>query len=580
MLAEFASAVDAVKSAVAIQKELKTRNVELESHRQMEFRIGLNVGDVITDEGRLYGDGVNIAARLEGLADPGGICLSGTVYDQIANKLDLPCTYQGEQTVKNIAKPVRTYKMQLESDGRATPTVSQTQPVLRPGEEQRASRRWSTAALAVAAVLVVSMGGLIFRTFSPQLFPPPETEPAEEGSALPLPDKPSIAVLPFTNMSGDPEQEYFSDGMTDDIITDLSKLSGLFVIARNSVFTYKSQAVEVGEVGRALGVRYVLEGSVRKAGARIRINAQLVDASTGGHLWAERYDRELQDIFTLQDEITGQIILALKVLLTPEEQTRFQRAPTDNLEAYDTFLRALEFAHGATREAHEQARQLLTQAIQQDPLYAAAYAQLGYLHWAAMATGWDPDPRHIKKAAKLVHEALALDDSLSLAYITLGQLALWRDKQHAQALAAFDKAISLDPSFAFAHLEYGHVLTYAGEPKKAIKSVKKAMRLDPHYPPVWGWYLARAYTLVARYDKARPLLQRVVTLSPDFIPAYADLAVISIRSDQPKQAQAATAAIKRISPQTSLEDWRQSLPFKDPAVLDSVLADLHKAGLE
>ena len=297
MLAEFASAVDAVKSAVAIQAELKTRNAELEAHRQMEFRIGLNVGDVITDEGRLYGDGVNIAARLEALADAGGICISESVHMQVRNKLTLGYDYIGEREVKNIANPVPVYKVQLEPDAETKPTVSQRQPPRSSGEEKSLPRRWLLAALAGVAVLIMGVGVLVFKDFLLQLSPSLETESAAEAPALPLPDKPSIAVLPFTNMSNDPEQEYFSDGMTDDIITDLSKISGLFVIARNSTFTYKGQAVKVADVGRELGVRYVLEGSVRKAGESVRINVQLIDAPTGGHVWAERYDRELtQDL--------------------------------------------------------------------------------------------------------------------------------------------------------------------------------------------------------------------------------------------------------------------------------------------
>jgi adenylate cyclase len=288
LLAEFTSAVDAVQGAVAIQRGLETRNAELPASRQMHYRIGINVGDVVVEGERLYGDGVNIAARLESLAEGGGICISGTVYDQVKNKLPIGYEYQGEQTVKNIADPVRMYRVQLGSE--------------------------STAPKTDAA--------------------PPVT--------LPLPDKPSIAVLPFTNMSGDPEQEYFSDGMTDDIITDLSKVSGLFVIARNSTFIYKGKAVKVGEVGRELGVRHVLEGSVRKAGNRVRINVQLIDAPTGGHVWAERYDRELEDIFALQDELTQRIVFALKVMLTPEEQARFQQAPTDNL--YERYTKIWSYA--------------------------------------------------------------------------------------------------------------------------------------------------------------------------------------------------------------------------------------------
>ena len=576
LLAEFASAVNAVQGAVAIQKELKTRNAELPPNRQMQYRIGINLGDVVSEAGRLYGEGVNVAARLEALADAGGICISGKVFNEVKTKLQLSYASLGAQSVKNIAEPVPVYKVQMESDGTAPP-ISLESPAPSRAPERTRSRRWPLAALAIIMALAVGAGVLMNRYLSPYQ---PSPEPAEEPPALPLPDKPSIAVLPFTNMSGDPEQEYFSDGLTDTLITDLSKLSELFVIARHSVFTYKGQAINPSQVSRELGVRYVMEGSVQRAKNRVRINAQLIDATTGGHVWAERYDRELQGIFTLQDEITGKILLALQILLSSEEQARFQRAPTDNLEAYDTFLRALALARGATRKAHEQARQLLTQAIQQDPSYAAAYAQLGYLHWAAMATGWDPDPRHMDKAAEFSSKALALEDSLPWAYITLGQLALWRDKQHAQAVAAFDTAIHLDPNFASAHLEYGHVLTYAGKPEQAIESVKKAMRLDPHYPPVWGWFLARAYTLVGRYDEARPLLQRVVTLSPDFLPAYADLAVIAIRSGQLPEARAAAAAIKRINPDASLEGWRQSLPYKDPAVLDRVLVDLGKAGLE
>jgi len=336
LLAEFASAVDAVQGAVAIQKELKTRNAELPANRQMEYRIGINVGDIVVEGERIYGDGVNIAARLESLAEGGGINISGTVYDQIANKLALGYTYEGEQQVKNIAKPVRVYKVELEP-GRATPGVTVgAAPRGRPDTKvSRAHPTW-TAVVAVIAVLLVGAGIVVFKNLSlrsspgqPQGVAPttPQVEvPSEEAPALPLPDKPSIAVLPFVNMSGDPEQEYFSDGITDDLITDLSKISGLFVIARNSVFTYKGKAVKVEEVGRELGVRYVLEGSTRRAAGRVRINAQLVDATTGGHLWAERYDRELKEVFALQDEITQKIVPRLcSILAKRDSRTSFRR---------------------------------------------------------------------------------------------------------------------------------------------------------------------------------------------------------------------------------------------------------------
>ncbi|MFQ6078772.1 MAG: adenylate/guanylate cyclase domain-containing protein, partial [Thermodesulfobacteriota bacterium] len=295
LLAEFASVVDAVECAVEVQQELKARNAELPPDRRMEFRIGINLGDVVVEGERIYGDGVNIAARLEGLAEGGGICISGTAYDQVEGKLSLGYEYLGEHAVKNIKKPVRVYRVEPE-------------PVAL-GVGMRAEE---------------------------------ELVPPEKPGALELPDKPSIAVLPFLNMSGDPEQEYFSDGITEDLITDLSKVSGLFVIARNSAFTYKGKSAKVEQVGRELGVRYVVEGSVRRAGDRVRITAQLVDAETGYHLWTERYDRDLKDIFDLQDEVTQKIVAALKVKLTRRELELLERKYTDNPEAYDCYLRGWE----------------------------------------------------------------------------------------------------------------------------------------------------------------------------------------------------------------------------------------------
>ena len=323
LLAEFASAVDAVQSAVAIQQELTTRNTELPAARRMAFRIGINLGDVVVEGEKLYGDGVNIAARLEGLAEPGGICISGTVYDQVESKVPLTYEYLGEQAVKNIARPIRVYKI-----------------------------------------------GLAVRPFPP-------LPAVEQTLGLPVPDKPSIAVLPFTNMSADPEQDYFSDGITEDLITSLSKVAGLFIIARHSVFTYKGKAVTVQEVGRELGVHYILEGSVRKSTTQVRITAQLIDTTTGGHLWAEHYDRALGDIFVLQDEITQKIVFALKVTLSPEEQSRFGYAPTTNLEAYDYYLRAETYFWRVTQASIAQARHLFERALELDPQYAAAMAFLG-----------------------------------------------------------------------------------------------------------------------------------------------------------------------------------------------------------
>src|SRR5438093_3756548 len=430
LLAEFASVVDAVQCAVEIQRELKTKNADLPAPQRMEFRIGINVGDVIVEGERIYGDGVNIAARLEGLAAAGGICISGIVYDQVETKLALGYEYLGEQPVKNIAKPVQVYRVQM-GPGASTSTVRGRGEVTSP--------------------------------------------------LLALPDKPSIAVLPFVNMSGDPEQEYFSDGITEDLITDLSKLSGLFVISRNSVFLYKGKAVKPEQVSQELGVQYVLEGSVRKAGGRVRITAQLVDATTSYHLWADRYDRDLQDIFAVQDEVTRKIVAALQVKLTEGEQQRMGHTPTNNLEAYEYFLRGLEFHAHRTQEANGQARQMFERAIALDPNFAAAYAWLGRTYVLDWFHRWSQDPQVLERAVALAGQAIALNESLPGAYQTLGYIYMAK-KQYDQAVVEAEKAVALDPNDADAVLTLGEVLSCVGRSQEAMEFVEKAMRLNPHYP--------------------------------------------------------------------------------------------------
>jgi len=525
LLAEFASVVDAVRCAVEIQRALEARNAELPPNRRMEFRIGINVGDVIVEGERIYGDGVNIAARLEGLAEAGGICISGSVYEQVKIKVAVEYEYLGEREVKNIAEPIRVYRVRVES-GMSAPAV---------GHEQT--------------------------------------------SALPLPDKPSIAVLPFTNMSGDPEQEYFSDGITEDLITDLSKLSGLFVIARNSVFTYKGTAVNVGEVSRKLGVRYLVEGSVRKAGNRVRINAQLVDATTGGHLWAERYDRELQDIFALQDEVTQKIVFALKIKLTPEEQTRFRQAPTDSLEAYDYFLRGEAYFWRLTREANIQARHLFEKAIELDPQYAGAYAVLSWTYLVEWAFQWSQDPQTLAQTFALAQRAVVLDDSLPLAHTMLGIFYLWQ-KQHAQAIAECERAITLDPNYAEGYAWLGTIFNLAGRPEEAMGLVEKALRLNPHDPFLSLFRLGFAYRLMGRHAEAIATLKRVLIRNPDYLSAHSELLVAYSESGQEAEAQAEATEILRISPTFSLEVFGQRLPFKDQVELERLLAALRKAGLK
>ncbi|MEE9147099.1 MAG: adenylate/guanylate cyclase domain-containing protein, partial [Candidatus Tectomicrobia bacterium] len=379
LLAEFASVVDAVQCAVAVQEDLKARNAELPSQRQMVFRIGINLGDVLVEDERLYGDGVNIAARLEGLAEGGGICISGTAYDQVKNKLDVGYVSLGEHAVKNITDPVRVYQVQGE------PT-----PVSPAGSDRRTAvgsrRRW---AVLVLAVLVLGGAGAtawwyVSRTPAPSSPPVAATEQA----TLPPSDKPSIAVLPFTNMSGDPQQEYFADGITEDLITDLSKLSGLLVIARNSTFTYKGQSPDVRHVGRDLGVRYVLEGSIRRAGEQVRINAQLIDAKTGGLLWAERYDNRIDNVFAVQDTITRKIVAALAVTLTAGDRERLARQETENVAAYDAFLQGWEYLHRHRPEAIGPAITHLERALQLDPDFPRANAALAAAYGTVLVRSW------------------------------------------------------------------------------------------------------------------------------------------------------------------------------------------------
>src|SRR5919106_2539719 len=373
-LAAISSVVDATQCAIEIQRELRSRNAALVDSRRMQFRIGINLGDVIVEQQRLYGDGVNIAARVESLAQGGGVCLSGTAYDQVEGKLPFGYDFPGEQIVKNIARPVRVYRLRLE------PGAS---PVSLHGERRAGRRRMLGVAGAIVFLILLGAGGWAgWRWLG---------TPASSGLALP--DKPSVAVLPFTNLSRDPAQEYFSDGVTEDLITGLSKISGLFVIARNSAFTYKGKAVKVGDVARDLGVRYVLEGGVQRAGSRVRITAQLVDATTGYHTWAERYDREVRDIFALQDEVTQQIVRALAVRLTEGEEGRMGRTPTADLEAYDLVLRGQDERKRTTREANIESRRLFVKALDLDPDYAQAYAGLSWAHLNSWQFMWSTDRR-------------------------------------------------------------------------------------------------------------------------------------------------------------------------------------------
>jgi TolB-like protein/Tfp pilus assembly protein PilF len=394
-----------------------------------------------------------------------------------------------------------------------------------------------------------------------------------------LPDKPSIAVLPFVNMSSDPEQEYFSDGITEDLITDLSKLSGLFVISRNSVNLYKGKAVKPEQVSQELGVRYVLEGSIRKAGNRVRITAQLVDAATGYHLWAERYDRDVQDIFAVQDEVTRKIVAALEVKLTEGEQQRLGRAPTNNVEAYDYYLRGLECHALTTEEANIQAQQLFEKAIQLDPQFATAYAYLGWTYFERWALGWSPDAETLEQASILAQQAIALDGTLADGHRLLGIVHLWK-KRYEQAIAEVEQAIALNPNDADGYAALGDVLNWVGRSEEAIELIERAMRLNPQYPTWYLWDLGHAYYLAGRYEEATAMLKRVLIRNPDFMPAHAYLSTIYMELGREQEAGAEGVEISRLSPLLSLEELKRRLPYKDPIVLERVLDAARKAGLK
>jgi adenylate cyclase len=491
LLAEFASVLDAVQCAVAIQRELNARNAALPLLRRMQFRLGLNLGDVIPDGERIYGDGVNIAARLEGLAEAGGICISGTVYDQVATKLPLTYKFLGQQTVKNIARPVRVYRVQVASG---------------PADRKGRLRHWRGAelrlrmALAVMGLLLLLGGGVV--SWWLFLHPPWPTvgAPAQQAAALALPDKPSIAVLPFVNMSDDPEQEYFSDGMTEDLITELSALSGLFVIARNSVFTYKGKAVKPEQVRQELGVRYMLEGSVRKANDRVRITVQLVDATTGYHLWATRYDRVVQDIFAVQEEIARRITRELAVRLTPEEAEHMGRPYTNNVEAWQKFKQGADLYRRFKKEDNAQARVLFEEAIRLDPEFARAYALLAATHRQDWTLAWTEDRETSNTLAyRLAQHAVDLarlepEPKPSLPY-TLLQWAyvLLYNKRHYEASVVAEEAVQRNPNYTDGYAVWAQVLIYRGQPLYAIDRMEIAKRLDPKYPAYYDYHVGQAY---------------------------------------------------------------------------------------
>ncbi len=566
VLAEFASVVEAVNCAVEIQAALKAENANLPPARRMEFRIGVNLGDVMAEGEQIYGDGVNVAARLESLADPGGICISGTVHGQVRDKLALGYEDHGEQAVKNIARPVRVWRVVLNG----TPAA--------PRETRRIARRYWHAGLFSIAGLAMVLGTIV--VVQHLSLKPPRTSasiPPAQKPALALPSIPSIAVLPFANLSGDANQEYFSDGITDDLITDLSRLPNLFVIARTSSFTYKGKAEKVQQVGRELGVKYLLEGSVRKASDQVRINVQLVDATIGNQVWAQRYDRQLRDIFKLQDEIVRGLIATLGLQLAVLEKGFVVPDRTNNLEAYDYFLRGYELFVVLTPDAIASSGKMFEKAIALDPGYADAYTHLALVHFMDYVWQSDTDSHALDRAEELARKAVSLDDSNADAYATLGFVTAYKGRPN-EAVADGKRAIALDPNNAFAYFALSKISIILAKPEETLTYAQKALRLDPNHPERYSNEMGIAYNQMGRYREALDALKAGRPNDPwthaHLIYAYTELG-------REQDARAEAAEVLRLAPRFSLEGVRKIIPVNwDTPVGRHYLDDLRKAGLK
>jgi adenylate cyclase len=578
VLAEFASVVDAVQCGVEIQQVLRAKNAMLPENRKMEFRIGINLGDVIEEKDTIYGDGVNIAARLEGLAEAGGICISESAYQQIENKLPLRYDYLGEHEVKNIAKPVRVYRARIEPE--AVP------PKL--GEEKKpVGKRLSRVALGIIAIIVIA-GLVVLYQFVLRPSPSKTEVASKEKMIFPLPDKPSIAVLPFVNMSEDPKQEYFSDGMTEEIITALSKVPGLFVIARNSTFTYKGKPVKVKQVSEELGVRYVLEGSVRRSGDRVRITAQLIDALSGNHLWAESYDRDLKDIFALQDDITLKVLTGVQAKLTlGAEVVRAQQkygekyyGGKQGLNCYLKIMEGTDYADRRTVEDNNVARRIAEDALATCPGVPTAYLLMAYVHSVDYWIGSTRSPQEsIEKGIELVQKALALDDTLAEAHSLLGFLYTQK-REYDKGIAEGERAVALNPGGATVLVDYASSLNFAGRSEEAIPLLQKAIRLDPSGSQRNYTTLGNALMFTGRYEEAVSAYKKALQYSPNFLWVHIMLTATYSEMGHEKEAQAEAAEVLRINPKFSLDFWAKRALVRDESIRNKIFTALRKAGLK
>ncbi len=482
-LMEFGSVVDAINFAVDLQRAMAGRNADVPGDRRITYRIGINIGDIIVEDDDIYGDGVNVAARLEGLAEPGGICLSGDAYRQAKGKVEVDFDDLGQKEVKNIPEPVRVFKVLLDSPGTKHTAVA--------AAKARRSLRWPMAAGSLVVLAIVAVVALWQRPWEPR------EEPASEANmAVPLPDKPSIAVLPFQNMSGDEEQEYFSDGITEDIITALSRVRRFFVTARNSTFAHKGKSPDIRDVARDLGVRYVLEGSVRKASNRIRLTAQLLDGTSGSHLWAKHYDRNLEDIFDLQDELTQTIVGAIEPELNKAEQERARLKKPENLGVWDIYQRGMSDLHKLTEQSLPDAEAMLSRVIEIDPDFAAAFAGLANVHYYKLVLGYTEDPESTRgEALAAGRKAVALDREDADAHCAVGRGYLI-NRMFDDATAEFQEALGINPSHALAHYSLGATYVFRGQPEQSFPHLENAIRLSPHDANMGSFLVRKAQALL------------------------------------------------------------------------------------
>jgi adenylate cyclase len=564
VLAEFISTVEAVNCAVKIQEDFNTRNSELPESSRMEFRIGVNLGDVIEENDRIYGDGVNIAARLEGLAEAGGICISGTAFDQVKGKLSLGYQFIGKQKVKNILDPIRAYKV-LMAPQDAGKII---------GEDKPNKWRW----MMVAAVMLVAIVVAFF--ISNIYFGPPPIESASvDKMTFPLPDKPSVVVLPFDNLSSDPKEDYFSDGITEQIITTLSRYPRLFVIARQSAFRYKEKPAKIQKVAEDLGVQYVLKGGVQKSGDRVRITAQLIDALSGSYIWSERYDKELKDIFDMQDDITFNVMNGIVAELTEGEQARRWTQRVTNLKALEKHYQAQGFFCLHTKENYEKARPLFEEAIAIDPKFVWPYVYLGILHNISGISGYSKDrAKSFQTAFDLAQKALAIDESHDGVHSLLS-MCFSIKRQHDKALAEAEHAVSLNPNSSDAYMFLARASGCLRRWEESVSYGEKSLRLSPFPGAAPFLVLGRAYFMTGRYDESVTILKKALNVSPKHLWSYVFLAANYISMGREQEAGAAVDQVLKISPKFSIESCAKTLSFLNETDVERVISALRKAGL-